>query len=232
MQTLLQELRYGARRLRLSPAFTTIVVVTLALGIGANTAIFSVVNAVLLRPLPYREPERLLTIQHYYPSLNALEAPVSVSGFVDYRDETPSFDGMAVQSGWGANLTGFGDPERIQGSRVTGQYFSTLGVSAARGRTIVPGEDVQGKEQVVVLSEALWHRLFAADPAAIGKTLQLNGRSYDIIGIMPPSFRDFFGRTAELWVPLAFTPQQLSGGGRTNEWLSLTTRLKPGVSIE
>ena len=230
MHTILQELRYGLRRLKLSPAFTAVVVLTLALGIGANTAIFSVVNAVLLRPLPYREPDRLVTIEHFYPSLNALQAPVSVAGFVDYRDKLTSFDGMAVESGWGANLTGQGDPERIQGSRVTGQFFSTLGVTAARGRTIVPGEDVAGKEQVVVLSDALWHRLFAGDPSAIGKSLQLNGRSYDIIGIMPPGFRDFFGRTAELWVPLTFTPQQLAGG-RTNEWLSLTTRLKPGVSI-
>jgi putative ABC transport system permease protein len=231
MQTLLQELRYGARRLRLSPAFTAIVVVTLALGIGANTAIFSVVNAVLLRPLPYRAPDQLITIEHFYPSLNALEAPVSALGFSEYRDKTRSFDGVAVQSGWGANLTGFGDPERLQASRVTGQYFSTLGVSAARGRTIVPGEDEAGKERVVVLSDALWHRLFAGDPSAIGKKLQLNGNSYDIIGIMPPGFRDFFNRTAELWVPLAFTPQQL-GSGRTNEWLSLTARLKPGVTIE
>jgi putative ABC transport system permease protein len=230
MQTLLQELRYGARRLRLSPAFTAIVVVTLALGIGANTAIFSVVNAVLLRPLPYREPDQLITIEHHYPSL-PLDAPVSALGFSEYRDKTRSFDGMAVQTGWGANLTGFGDPERLQASRVTGQYFSTLGVPAARGRTIVPGEDAEGKDRVVVLSDALWHRLFAGDPAAIGKKLQLNGNSYDIIGIMPPGFRDFFNRTAELWVPLAFTPQQL-GGGRTNEWLSLTGRLKPGVSIE
>ena len=231
MQTILQELRYGARRLKLSPAFTAVVVATLALGIGANTAIFSVVNAVLLRPLPYRAPDRLVTIEHFYPSLNALQAPVSVAGFVDYRDKLTSFEGMAVQSGLGANLTGHGDPERIQGSRVTGAFFSTLGVSAARGRTIVPGEDVQGKDQVVVLSDALWHRLFAGDPSAIGKTLQLNGRSYDIVGIMPPGFRDFFGRTAELWVPLAFTPAQLSGG-RTNEWLSLTARLKPGTTIE
>ena len=231
MQSLLQELRYGARRLKLSPAFTAVVVLTLALGIGANTAIFSVVNAVLLKPLPYREPDQLVTIEHFYPSLNALQAPVSVSGFVDYRDKLTSFDGMAVQSGWGANLTGIGDPERIQASRVTGQFFSTLGVSAARGRTIVPGEDEQGKDRVVVLSDALWHRLFAGDPAAVGKTLQLNGQSYTIIGIMPSGFRDFFGRTAEMWVPLSFTPQQLSGG-RTNEWLSLTARLKPGVSIE
>ncbi len=231
MQTVLQELRYGARRLRLSPAFTIVVVLTLALGIGANTAIFSVINAVLLKALPYREPERLVTIEHFYPSLNAMLAPVSVRGFLDYRDKTRSFAGMAVQTGWGANLTGFGDPERIQASRVTGQYFSTLGASAARGRTLVEGEDVPGKERVVVLSDALWHRLFAGDPSAIGKSLQLNGVTYDIVGIMPPGFRDFFNRTSEMWVPLAFTPQQQSSGW-TNEWLSLTTRLKPGIPIE
>lgn len=145
MQTFLKELRYGIRRLKLSPAFTTVVVLTLALGIGANTAIFSVVNAVLLKPLPYREPGRLVTIEHFYPSLDNMKAPVSVRGFIDYRDSTESFSSMAVQTGWGANLTGLGDPERIQGSRVTGQYFSTLGAAAARGRTIVPGEDVEGK---------------------------------------------------------------------------------------
>ena len=231
MQTFLKELRYGARRLKLSPAFTTVVVLTLALGIGANTAIFSVVNVVLLKPLPYREPDRLVTIEHFYPSLDNMQAPVSVRGFVDYRDSTESFASMAVQSGWGANLTGLGDPERLQGSRVTGQYFHTLGASAARGRTIVPGEDEQGKDRVVVLSHALWQRLFAGDPAAVGKTMQLNGDTYDIIGIMPPDFRDFFNRNAELWAPITFTPQQLSGG-YTNEFLSLTARLKPGVTIE
>ena len=229
MQTILQELRYGARRLKLSPAFTAVVVLTLALGIGANTAIFSVVNAVLLKPLPYREPDRLVTIEHFYPSLDNLQAPVSGFGFNEYREKLTSFEGMAVQTGWGANLTGAGDPERLQGSRVTAEYFSVLGVSAARGRTIVSGEDVEGKHRVVVLSDALWHRLFAADPSAIGRTLQLNGTTYDIIGVMPPGFRDFFNRGAELWVPLAFTPAQRTGG---NEWLSLTARLKPGVTID
>ena len=230
MQTILQELRYGLRRLKLSPAFTAVVVLTLALGIGANTAIFSVVNAVLLKPLPYREPDRLVTIEHFYPS-QKLDAPVSVAGFVDYRDKTTSFEGMAVQTGWGANLTGHGDPERLSGVRATGGYFSTLGVSAARGRTFTAGEDVEGKDRVIVLSDALWRRLFAGDPSAIGKSLQLNGISYEIIGIMGPGFRDFFNRQAQLWAPLSFTQAQLTGG-RTNEWLPLTARLKPGVTVE
>ena len=120
MDTLLQDLRYSLRRLAKSPAFTGIVVLTLALGIGANTAIFSAVNAMLLRPLPYRDPRQLVTIEHLYPSLDGLEAPVSVPGFRDYQGKARSFESMAVQTGWAANLTGVGDPVRLQGARVTG----------------------------------------------------------------------------------------------------------------
>src|SRR5262249_61186757 len=126
----MRDLKYSLRRLQKSPAFTAIVVITLALGIGANTAIFSVVNAVLLRPLPYREPSRLVTISHFYQSeaLNNLEAPVSAIGFRDYRDKTTSFEAVAVETGWSANLTGTGDPERVPASRVSGDYFRALGV--------------------------------------------------------------------------------------------------------
>ncbi|MBA3522820.1 MAG: ABC transporter permease, partial [Gemmatimonadales bacterium] len=136
MDTLLQDLRYSFRRLLKSPIFTIIVVLTLALGIGANTAIFSAVNAVLLRPLPYPEPDRLVTIEHLYPSLNGLQAPVSVPGFRDYQERTRSFQSMAVQSSWAANLTGVGEPVRLQGARVTGRFFGTLQAPALVGRTI------------------------------------------------------------------------------------------------
>jgi putative ABC transport system permease protein len=144
MDTLLQDLRYGLRRLAKSPAFTSIVVLTLALGIGANTAIFSAVNAVLLRPLPYREPQRLVTIEHLYPSLD-LEAPVSVPGFLDYKRKSHTFASMAVQTGWQANLTGVDEPVRMQGQRVTGEFFTTLQVPALLGRTLQPGEDTRGR---------------------------------------------------------------------------------------
>ena len=229
MDILLQDLRYSLRRLAKSPAFSAIVVLTLALGIGANTAIFSAVNAILLRPLPYHEPERLVTIQHLYPSLD-LEAPVSAPGFRDYADRARSFTSMAVEAAWAANLTGVGDAVRLQGARVTGRYFPTLGVPALLGRTIQPGEDAAGREQVVVLSHAVWQRQFGGDPGIVGRTLSLNGQSYEVVGIMPPEFRDFFSRNVELWAPLVFRPDQLADEERTHEFLSLTARLRDGVT--
>jgi putative ABC transport system permease protein len=231
MDTLLQDLRYSLRRLAKSPAFTAIVVLTLALGIGANTAIFSAVNAVLLRPLPYREPQRLVTIEHLYPTLD-LEAPVSVPGFLDYQKRSRSFESMAVQSGWQANLTGVGEPVRMQGQRVTGRFFTTLQVPALLGRTLQPGEDSSGREHVAVLSYDAWQRIFGADSGIVGRSLSLNGESYQVVGVMPSGFRDFFNRTAEIWAPLVFTADQMSDENRTHEFLNLTARIKPGVSIE
>jgi putative ABC transport system permease protein len=231
MDTLLQDLRYSLRRLAKSPAFTAIVVLTLALGIGANTAIFSAVNAVLLRPLPYREPQQLVTIEHAYPSLD-LEAPVSVPGFLDYQKRGRSFESMAVQTGWQANLTGVGEPVRMQGQRVTGKFFVTLQVPALLGRTLQPGEDSAGREHVAVVSYDAWQRIFGADPAIVGRNLSLNGESYEVVGVMPSGFRDFFNRTAEIWAPLVFTADQMTDENRTHEFLNLTSRLKPGVPVE
>jgi predicted permease len=231
MDTLLQDLRYSLRRLAKSPAFTSIVVLTLALGIGANTAIFSAVNAVLLRPLPYREPQRLVTIEHLYPSLD-LEAPVSVPGFLDYKRKSHTFASMAVQTGWQANLTGVDEPVRMQGQRVTGEFFTTLQVPALLGRTLQPGEDTRGRDRVAVLSYDAWRRIFASASDIVGRNLSLNGESYEVVGVMPSGFRDFFNRNAELWAPLVFDPEQLSDENRTSEFLNLTGRLKPGVPVE
>ena len=146
MDTLLRDIKYSFRRLQKSPGFTIIVVLTLALGIGANTAIFSVVNGVLLRPLPYREPGRLVTIEHFYPSLNDMRAPVSSHGFRDYRDQTKSFEAVAVETQWGVNLTGTGDPERVPGVKVSGDWFRALGVAPARGRGLQRDDDQPGHE--------------------------------------------------------------------------------------
>jgi predicted permease len=225
-----QDLRYAVRRIARSRGFSALVILTLALGIGANTAIFSVVNAVLLRPLPYDEPSSLVSIQHRYPSLD-LDASVSAGGFRDYRDRTRSFANVAVQSGWGANLTGFGDPVRITGSRASGDLFATLGISAALGRTFGRTEDIPGQNYVVVLSDGLWQRQFGGDAAVLGRAILLNDEPYEIIGVMPSGFRDFFNRTVELWVPLALTEEQFAAG-RTNEYLALTARLAPGVTLE
>ncbi|HUF34462.1 MAG TPA: ABC transporter permease [Gemmatimonadales bacterium] len=230
MDTLLQDLRYSARRLAASPAFSAIVVLTLGLGIGANTAIFSAVNAILLRPLPYHEPARLLTVEHLYPSLD-LEAPVSPPGFRDYAARTRAFESMAVETGWAANLTGVGEPVRLQGARVSGRFFATLRVPAVAGRTIQPDEDAAGREHVVVLSYGLWHRLFGGERGVVGRRLSLNGESYEVVGVMPREFRDFFNRNVEIWTPLVFQPDQLTDRNRTHEFLNLTARLRDGATL-
>ena len=229
MATITRDLKYAVRTLRKSPGFTAVAVLTLGLGIGANTAIFSVINAVLLRPLPYKEPNRLVTVEHLYPSLNNLQAPVSVSGFQTYQAKQQVLQSAAVENGWAPNLTGRGDPERLRASRVTGDWFATYGVPAALGRAFLPEDATAGHEKVVVLSDGFWRRSFGGDPKAVGQSLVLNGESYQIIGVMPASFRGFFGRQAQLWAPLVFTPAQLAAGP-TNEFLAFTGRLRPGMT--
>src|SRR5207248_5022986 len=178
-----RDFRYSIHRLLKSAAFTAVVILTLGLGIGANTAIFSVVNTVLLQPLVYREPDRLVTINHFYQSvaLNNLEAPVSAIGFRDYRDKTKSFDAVAVETGWRANLTGTGDPERVPASLVSGDYFRVLGVTPQLGRVFGRDEDQPGKNHVVVISDGFWKRIYGAERSVVGKTMQLNAQSYTIL---------------------------------------------------
>jgi putative ABC transport system permease protein len=231
MDSLLQDIRYSLRRLFKSPAFTLVVVLTLALGIGANTAIFSAVNAVLLRPLAYREPERLVTIEHFYPSLGDMKAPVSVPGFRDYQAHGRSFESMAVEDGWAANLTGEGEPVRLRGARVSGRFFGTLGVPALLGRGLLPGEDSAGREHVVVLSYGLWQRLFGGSPGVVGRSLSLNGESYEVVGVMPREFRDYYNRIVELWAPIVFRPEEFGDDRRTNEHLNLIARTRHGVPV-
>lgn len=228
---LLQDLRYAMRTLRRTPGFTTIAVVTLALGIGANTAIFSVIDGVLLRPLPYRQPERLATVWHHYPSLNDLRAPVSVPGFHAYRDEAGVFEQSAVENGWVPTLTGRGEPTRILATQVTGDFFSLLGVPAALGRGLRADEAEAGKDKVVVLSDGFWRRVMGADPKVLGTRLLLDGESYEIVGVMPRGFRDFWARNVELWAPLILPSRMNDPRFWTNEFLNFTGRLKDGVSL-
>ena len=231
MDTFRHDIRQSFRRLRSQPAFTAVVLITLALGIGANTAIFSVVNTVLLRPLPYREPGQLITIQHHYPSLD-MDAPVSAPGFRAYHDDTRLYDGVAVEASWAANLTGVGDPVRLRGGRVSAEYFRTMGVPAALGRALLPEEDEPGRNHVVVISDGLWKRLFGGERSIVGRTISLNGEGYTVVGIMPPSFHDFWSHDVESWTPLALTPDYFVAGNFTNEWLNLTARLRAGVTVE
>jgi predicted permease len=233
MQTLWQDVRYGVRMLWKKPVFTLIAIITLALGIGANTAVFSVVNSILLRPLPYREPERLVLINHDYPQIN-LKASVSAFGYRHYRDNAKSFEHVtAVQQG-SFNLTGGGEPERINGARVTANFFPLLGAQAGQGRVLLPEEEADGRNRVAVLSEAFWQRRFGGAANVLNQTITLNGENYTVVGIMPAGFQ--FGRevgfNVEVWLPLTFPPEMLTSNNLTNEFLFVIARLRDGVSFQ
>ncbi|MEP7271981.1 MAG: ABC transporter permease, partial [Acidobacteriota bacterium] len=233
MENIIQDLRFGVRMLIKSPGFTVVAVLALALGIGANSAIFSVVNSILLRPLAYEKPEELVLIYHNYPKIN-LQASVSAFGYSHYRDNAKSFSYVAAQAGWPVNLTGTGEPERLAGTAVSINFFQMLGVQPAQGRTFAAGEDEVGKNHVVVLSHSFWQRRFGGSPGTLNSTITLNGEGHTVIGIMPPTFE--FGRelgqVVDVWAPIAFTPEQLSSNRLTFEFLFVIARLKSGVAIE
>lgn len=229
MDTLFQDVRYGIRALLKRPGFTAVAVITLALGIGATTAIFSVVDAVLIRSLPYKNSERLLLIWHSYPQLNLPQASVCAPCYLEYRDQTSSFEQVAVTSGWPVNITGTGEPERLQGARISFNYFATLGVEPAQGRAFASEEDKPGNNRVVILSNGLWARRFGADPNIVGTTITLDGQSYTVIGIMSADF--VTPTTTDIWTPIAFTPEQLAATNHGNEYLTAVARLKPGTSF-
>src|ERR1044072_6740331 len=210
MSTLLQDIRYGLRVLLKSPGFTLVAVLTLALGIGANTAIFSVVNAVLLRPLPYRDAGELTAL--YLTNARAeFEWPLSAGGYLSLKRGEKFCGGVGALSnkGWPANLAGAGEPERLQGFQVSADLFRVLGVEAAQGRTFLEEEDRPGNNRVVVISHNLWQRRFGGATDLVGRDLMLNGAPHTVVGIMPPDF-SFLTKT-DVWTPLAFTPEEERG---------------------
>jgi predicted permease len=233
MGTLWKDVQYAARVLLKSPGFTAVAVIAIALGVGANTAIFSVVNAVLLKPLSYKEPSQLVLIQHHYPKLD-LRATVSAAGYAHYRDNAKSFSDVAAISGFSVNLTGEGEPERLAGQQVTANLFPALGAQAAAGRTFSAEENEEGRNKVVVLSDGFWRRRFAGLPV-VGKTVTLNGEPYTVVGVMPASFqlgREFGGQQPDLWAPITFTQQQLNPNtSLTSEYLTVYARMRPGVTV-
>jgi putative ABC transport system permease protein len=229
MHTLLQDLKYALRSFRKSPGFTLTALLTVALGIGANTAIFSVVNGVLLRPLPLGEPERVVLVGHRYKSIN-LEAGVSGAGFKFYHDQNRVFEKSAGLAGWEANLATSGEPERLVGQRVGAEYFAALGVPLTLGRAFNPDEEQIGQDKVVVLSEGLWARDFGRDPQIVGKPLVINGESHLVIGVAPNGFQ-FGTDPIAIWKPLALTPDQLDPGCWGCEFMSMVARLKPGSTL-
>ncbi len=229
MDSFVQDLRYGIRTLLKSPGFTAVAVLTLALGIGANTTIFSVINAVLLRPLPYKDPERLVLVQGTFLQSGLNETPVRPADFFKYRDENQVFDLIAAidRSNLAFNLTGLGEPEQIQGSRVSASFFPILGVQPALGRAFLPEEEQAGRSHVVILDHSLWQRRFDGDPAIVGQTLRLDGESFRVVGVLPPRFRSPF-KGIELWSPLVLTPHPL---GESAPFLMVLGRLRSGVEL-
>lgn len=225
-----QDLRYGLRMLMRSPSFTTIAVLALALGIGANSAIFSVVNTVLLRPLPYKNPDALMMLWEEATHLGFPQNTPSPAEFGDWRDQNTVFEGMAAMAQNNFNLTGAGEPERFDGRRVSANLFALLGVEPQLGRAFRPEEDQPGT-RVVVLGYGMWQRRFGGDASIIGRALTLNGESYTVIGVMPRSFQgipSFDNWKDQLWVPIAFSPEEATQRG--NHFLEVIARLKPGVT--
>ena len=232
MRTLWQDLRYGSRMLLGAPGFTLVAVITLALGIGANAAIFSVINSVLLRPLQYPQPERLVWIWGTNPSANIKQETASLPDFVDWKQWGQSFADMGGFTSFSPILTGAGDPERLTGAVVTDGFFATLGVSPQLGRTFTPDEDRPGAQRVVVLSHALWQQRFGGDPRISGQKITLNDNPYLIVGVMPPGFKHplpGMRLPVEVWAPLGLDPAKT---GRRGDFLGVVARLKPGVVIE
>ncbi len=224
MMTLWQDFRYGCRMLRRQPLFSAIAILTLALGIGANSAIFSVVNAVLLRPLPFKEPDRLIKLWETF--LPGGQGTVSVPNLKDWREQNDVFTEIAAYQFGNFNLQGSDNPERVQGATVSANMFTVLGVEPQLGRGFLPEEDQPG-HRVVVLSNQLWKRNFSSDPQILGKDIALGGEGFTVVGVMPAGFQ-FPRRTTELWVPLVTTPVQNQARG--SHFLFALGRLKPGVS--
>jgi putative ABC transport system permease protein len=211
------------------PAFTLIVVLALGIGIGANTAIFSVVNAILLRPLPYKNPDRISMIWLDNKRLGLDQDWHSYPNFMDYKEQNQSFDDMAAFNNLSLNLTGAGEPVRVTGVRTTASLFSVMGVEPALGHAFTVDEEEAGKDRVVILSNGLWQRQFGADPNVLGQPISLNGVNRTVIGVMPASFV-FPEKDTEMWVPLGFSPQRKQQRGSFS--LKAVGRMKPGVTIE
>ncbi|MBW8876135.1 MAG: ABC transporter permease [Acidobacteria bacterium] len=216
-----QDAVFAVRQLRKAPVFTLVAVLTLALGIGATTAIFSLLDAIVLRPLPFAHPERIV---HLWMVDRGQLRSQSAGNFLAYRERARAFARLSALRNASFNLTGNGEPERLVGARVSAGYFETFGVRPLLGRVISAAEDSPGRDRVVVLSHGLWHDRFAADPRVIGREVRLNGLVHTVIGVMPPAFAS----GGRLWVPLALTPEQASNFG--DSYLRLLGRLRPGVS--
>jgi len=221
------DVRFAFRQLRRNPAFTAIALVTLALGIGANTAIFSVVRGVLLAELPYADPNRLVRV---YSKVERGMVSVSPADFKDWRLQSTRFSTLAASSEGTVNLTGTGTAERFTQARVSSNMFQLLGVRVALGRAFAPGEDVPDAPRVVILSDGLWRSRFGADPAIVGKWIRLDDFPTEVIGVAPPEMR--YPSPVDLWLTTRFSARDLSDGNRGSRWIDVVGRLAPGATRE
>jgi putative ABC transport system permease protein len=225
MESLFQDLRYGLRMLVKNPGFTLVAVITMALGIGANTALFSVVNGVLLKSLPFKDPNRLVFVQATNVKFPPPGIGVSTLNFRDLKDQTQSFETLSARQGFTVNLTSKDQPEKIQGEKVTADLFDTMGIAPLAGRTFTPQEDQPGGTPVILLSQGLWQRRFGGDPNIIGQTISINSQETTVIGIMPNDYRP----KIEFWMPLAISYENAD---RSLHNVQIIGRLAPGVTIQ
>ncbi|HSV63060.1 MAG TPA: ABC transporter permease, partial [Chthoniobacterales bacterium] len=225
---MLNDFRYALRQLIKAPSFTIVAILTLALGIGACTAIFSVVNVVLLQPLDYSKPHRIVNIRETnLPKFP--EFSVSPPNYLDWQKQTKSYDYLAAYTGARINLTGNGEPQQLLGIKATGHYFDVYGIKPVVGRFLLPEEDAQGKNHVVVLSYGFWQRVFGGARDVVGRAVQLNGEPYQVVGVAPFGF----GLTGKIdaWLPMAFKPDETANDARGGHYINVAGRLKPGVTV-
>jgi predicted permease len=229
IETLLQDVRFGLRMLRKSPGFTAVAVITLALGIGANTAIFSYVDAWLIKPLAYPEANKLMVfLAHDKKKGWTSQGVSSTADFLDFQKQTKAFEETTAWTAWNFNLTGDGPPALVEGGRVSWNYFETLGVKPLAGRTFTADEDQPGAKRVVILGEGLWRGRYGGDSGIVGRNIRISDESYTVVGVMPRTFQFTLMGIANLWTPLAMTEKER--GDRVNSWFSAFGRLKPGVT--
>jgi hypothetical protein len=238
LETTAQDLRFAIRTLKKNPAYTSVAIATLAIGIGAGTTVYSLAGAVLLRPLPYADPSRLVRVFETNPLRNWTRNIASPANYADWKAQSTSFTDIAAyeqffsvgSGGSDVFLTGFGEPQPLKSLGVTGNLFRVLGTPPLMGRTFTDDETFDGKARVAVLSYGTWQGLFAADPAIIGKSIVLSGRTTTVVGVMPRSF--FFpGRDVQIWVPVGYAPTVFVRNRRPH-YLGVIARRKSGVSLE
>jgi putative ABC transport system permease protein len=224
------ELRFVARRLLRSPGFTAAATLTLALGIGANTAIFSLINTALLRPLPFAQPDRLVVLWERQRAQGKEREPVSAENFLDWRRGARTFSELAAWKSWGFALSGAGEPEELPAIRASANLFRLLQAVPALGRGLLAEDETPGRDRVAILSHALWARRFGSDPATVGRSILLDGEPYTVVGVMPAGFRFPNDPTVAVWTPLGFSPQERVSRGERQ--FNVLGRLAPGVTLE